>query len=135
MKKIEYETYSQQSDGLRSTVCVYNAAGTIAVSVNTETAAFSDPAKLDALGDAIKRAAQALRDAQQLTFADLKPGDFFKFDAAGYSRTVIYMKLGVDRGYSQATPGDGCYTSGHMGINESVRVQKLCATFTPEGES
>jgi hypothetical protein len=92
------------------------------------SALFTDPAKLDALADAIKRAADALRKSQQLTFADLKPGEWFSvLDHAGRCMKLDesrYSGVGLD---ANGKPGCWCM----MFVSGSAPVTRLQVSFTP----
>lgn len=83
MKKVELGTVSVDNghgygadiyaDGAQPIVYLraYGLTRAVAISI-------TDPAKLDALADACKRAADALSKARQTTFGDLKVGTFFR---------------------------------------------------------
>lgn len=93
---------------------------------------FSDPAKLDALAKAITDAAAALRRSQQLTFADLKPGEWFKWASSGEGRYAVRK---VDNGtiinpenWSDEYPEPlVCMTP----VVLTAPVIRVTATFTP----
>jgi hypothetical protein len=85
---------------------------------------FTDPAKLDALADAIKRAADALRKSQQVTFGDLKPGEWFQF-AEGNGRILRR----VDGQYKACDTMGEVFAYGPPVSNEPVI--RLRATFEP----
>ncbi len=77
MKPIEFEDFEMKGNGPR--VLVTEDCGRIDIWVGNEYAEFSDPAKLDQLADAIKRAAEALRASQSKTFSDVEPCWYFRF--------------------------------------------------------
>ncbi len=104
-KPIEFETFTHVTDTTfnnssnKQAVKVEKGAFTNAIELNVETAVghyvfatYSDPAKLDALAGAIKRAAEALRTSQRLTFGDLGTGEWFGLTSDNRVKDAVYRK-------------------------------------------
>jgi hypothetical protein len=87
-------------------------------------ATFSDPAKLEALADAIKRAADALRKSQRLMFSDLKRYEWFQWDRPP-NGGATGMKISETKWMKYPEMSE------HETYGPDV-VTKLRATFTPE---
>lgn len=133
MKKIEFENITTVSDyvylngkpqevrvelsSFRNEIELHVAQSTS----ETRFARYTDPAKLDALGDAIKRAAQALRDSQRLTFGDLQPGEWFRFETTSEICGANMYRM---RGSVYAATDGLEYSSSH-----DRPVTRLKATF------
>jgi hypothetical protein len=83
-KKIVFETVAVAGDynygtGQKPEVNLHVSGNCIAVNATHVAVGYSDPAKLDALADACRRAAEALRKSQRLTFGDLEVGEWFRW--------------------------------------------------------
>ncbi len=127
-KPIEFERFAVDClGGGRVAVGAWNREAYVNVSEDDiqKEAAFTDPAKLDALADAIKRAAAALRKSQVTTFSDLEPGEWFRVAEGEVPRQKLDARMALDTRERVVYP-DG----------PSTPVVRLVATFThvTEGE-
>jgi hypothetical protein len=129
-KRVEFKEFRyEDGQSARLIVCEHGTSIALLSNINitTHCHVFTDPSALDALADAIKRAADALRKSQQVTFGDLERGEFFEFASPSALDGVMRRMCGA----SYCAGNGATYSS----VN-TVPVVRLRATFTPvtEGE-
>lgn len=130
-KHVEFETYALRDQyaariGISGRDDGINLDSTI--NSSTHVHVFTDPAKLDALAKAITDAAAALRKSQVLTFADLKPGEWFRKVVPGWTCETL-RKRGDER--AEVVQGR---TYSLVPVEAHEPVQRLTATFAPADE-
>ncbi len=84
-KPIKFETShcpNSQGGGFFVEVWPHDEHG-ISIQCSTGGVIYRDPAKLRELAAKINEAAQALEESKRLTFADLKPGEWFRWRPGG----------------------------------------------------
>jgi hypothetical protein len=98
-----------------------------------EYVTFCSPNDLDRFGDECKRAAAAWRKAQQVTFGDLKPGEWFKWASTGHQDYGL-LKLDEQR-IVNPTHRDPLYRLDMTPCDKDTPVIRLRITFTPEEQA
>lgn len=138
-KPIQFETVSVYGYCSEVTICTTANAITIESGMaHTQSveAKFTDPAKLDALADAIKRAAEALRASRRVTLGDLHERDLFRFadEHVGNVRVVTAEESKMNEFVCLVERPD--YGAWSDTIKSDKPVVRLVATFThvTEGE-
>lgn len=133
-KPIEFAEFSQVACG-NSTVRVHAMMNGIELWWNsTPVSTYRDPAKLDALAQAITDAAAALRRSQITTLGDLKECDLFRFtDEHPENVRVITSSMDKSNTFVRVVERPS-YSAWVNEITESKPVQRITATFTPADE-
>ena len=131
-KPIRFETQrffedNRNMGGGDVTIEPWNETQSVRIVANNYTcsasAYFKSPAKLRELAAKITEAAQALEDSKRLTFADLKPGDWFRVCDGMSGRDRVKVGNCYAWTFVDGVPSEG------SGVAPGVRVVRIKATF------